>query len=535
MQKLFYKYTGKKREDINAMHDDVSDGTKELLIVDEDDHNKVVLLPQAQDSNRQGKKTGVKTFASPSNTINSIKRALSRDPTQTGGGNNRKKPESLTTAERTQMVDLLLLDPQQRAILHLTSLPSSSCTPSEMEALIEFYRPHPRILNQLLQTVIMIEVEQSRNDTSLFRSNSVGVKFLSAFALSVGRKYLFQLLQPAIEEVLVVDRSLEVNPARLQSETQAKAKEILENDEGNIEALQKLMDVDMSVDTVERNRKKLLELVDDSFLASIFENKLEMPHVLRRTFTFLRECVRQRYTNSANMALGGFLFLRFFCPVIVAPHLLYKQTERTMGISGQRIVIEANKTLNAANGSNATSERNRRSSIPVLPGQLSKVQQRNLTLIAKILQKIASDSDVFKEKYMTFCNPCIIKRRKEAYVWYEQLCYEDVGGAKKGNVRGTEIILPGDDKNEAALPEDNRKHSIHDESDDDEDITVQDFNSLKIIIGLLARNTDAMIKRYDSSVKRGSIVDMAPDADCFDARGIGQDDLQQRTSGCILS
>ena len=76
----------------------------------------------------------------------------------------------------------------------------------------------------------------------------------------------------------------------------------------------------MSVDTVERNRKKLLELVDDSFLASIFENKLEMPHVLRRTFTFLRECVRQRYPNSANMSRGGFLFFRFFCPVIVAPH-----------------------------------------------------------------------------------------------------------------------------------------------------------------------------------------------------------------------
>ena len=108
-------------------------------------------------------------------------------------------------------------------------------------------------------------------------------------------------------------------------------------------------------------------------------------------------------------------------------------------------------------------------------------------------------------------------------------------GAKKGNVRGTEIILPGDTKNEAAFSEDNRKHSIHDKSDDDEEITVQDFNSLKVIIGLLARNTDAMIKRYDSSVKRGSIVDMVPDADCFDARGIGQDGLQQRTSGCILS
>ena len=136
LQKLFYKYTGKKREDIDSTDGEAADGAKELLIVDEDDHNKVILLPQAQHSNSKGKKNGVKTFASPSNTIKHIKRALSREPTQNRGGDNRKKATPLTTAERIRMVDLLLLDPQQRAILHLTSLPSSSCTPSEMEALI---------------------------------------------------------------------------------------------------------------------------------------------------------------------------------------------------------------------------------------------------------------------------------------------------------------------------------------------------------------------------------------------------------------
>ena len=82
------------------------------------------------------------------------------------------------------------------------------------------------------------------------------------------------------------------------------------------------------------------------------------------------------------------------------------------------------------------------------------------------------------------------------------MCYEDVGDAKKGSVRGTEIAISEDGKNETALPGDNRNRSIHGENDDEENITVQDFNSLKKIIGLLARNSDAMIKRYDSSVKR---------------------------------
>lgn len=53
-------------------------------------------------------------------------------------------------------------------------------------------------------------------------------------------------------------------------------------------------------------------------------------------------------------------------------------------------------------------------------------------------------------------------------------------------------------------------------------------------IGLLARNTDAMIKRYDSSVERGSCVDMAPGADSIGAGRMGNDDAQ-RNSGCVLS
>ena len=73
-------------------------------------------------------------------------------------------------------------------------------------------------------------------------------------------------------------------------------------------------------------------------------------------------------------------------------------------------------------------------------------------------------------------------------------CAEDVGPKKV--MSRHEIILPGDDKNEAALQGDNRKHSIHDESDDEEDITVQDFNSLKMIIGHKHRRDDQAIRLF---------------------------------------
>ena len=113
----------------------------------------------------------------------------------------------------------------------------------------------------------------------------------------------------------------------------------------------------------------------------------------------------------------------------------FKQKANNIGKYGNAIVIEGS-TMNENNSSSLSSKDGKirpkrnahmRGSIPILPGQLSKIQQRNLTLIAKILQKIASDSDVFKEKYMTFCNPCIIKRRKQSYEWYGELCYDGIG------------------------------------------------------------------------------------------------------------
>ena len=72
-----------------------------------------------------------------------------------------------------------------------------------------------------------------------------------------------------------------------------------------------------------------------------------------------------------------------------------------MGMSGQQIVIEASKTLNVGDGSNAW---NRRKSIPVLRAVIEGTAEE-LDPDSENFAKIASDSDVFKEKYMTFCNP----------------------------------------------------------------------------------------------------------------------------------
>jgi hypothetical protein len=218
------------------------------------------------------------------------------------------------------LVKTLLFDPRQKLLLNFAALPSSACMPAEMDVLLPTLQSEPCVLESALQTVIMIEVENSTGTTSLFRSNSVGVKLLSAFFLSSGRGYMFHCLKAPIESVLKVDRALEVDPSRMQSDATSKAMDILDGDgRTSTQAFEDLLK-SMGVEEVEKNRRELLNLVDEDFLPAIFASADDVPTVLRHTFTFLRECVRLKYgQESSNTALAGFLFLRFFCPFIVAP------------------------------------------------------------------------------------------------------------------------------------------------------------------------------------------------------------------------
>jgi hypothetical protein len=307
----------------------------------------------------------------------------------------------------------LLFDPQRKLILCLAALPSASCTTVELKVLLRALKSQPRMMDLTLRTVISAEVENSTSATALFRSNSCGVKLLSAYVFSAGQSYLVSRLKQPIERVLKVTRALEVDPSRMQNAAISKALDILESD-GGAEAFEDLLN-SMGVKEVEKNRIDLLKLVDENFLAVIFESEAYMPFEVRRVFTLLRECVRLKFPESASVALTGFLFLRFICPAIVAPqdiifgHFSNESDKQNLDFPGNSF------------------ENDDRSSghIKVYPNTLlSPIQRRNLVLIAKILQKIAGDSDIFKEKYMGFLNSCIMKRRLDAVSFCEKMCFQ---------------------------------------------------------------------------------------------------------------
>ena len=71
------------------------------------------------------------------------------------------------------------------------------------------------------------------------------------------------------------------------------------------------------------------------------------------------------------------------------------------------------------------------------------------------------------------------------------------------------------------------------DSDDEDIIEIEDFNSLNTIIVLLARNADSLMNRFDKSVRRGSILDIVRESsDGLDEKSRGD---ENNNSSCVVS
>ncbi|RDW66243.1 hypothetical protein BP6252_09878 [Coleophoma cylindrospora] len=120
----------------------------------------------------------------------------------------------------------------------------------------------------LLEELIKHEVEQTESEAELLRRNCVATKMLSVYAKWKGAAYLKATLQKVLERLVLTskDLDLELDPARTAS----------------AEELQK--------------------------------NALQL-----RVVTKISSAVTKRFPEARFTAVGAFIFLRFFCPAIVAP------------------------------------------------------------------------------------------------------------------------------------------------------------------------------------------------------------------------
>ncbi|KAI9830851.1 MAG: hypothetical protein M1819_005376 [Sarea resinae] len=142
-----------------------------------------------------------------------------------------------------------------------------------------------------LKLLVEHEVATTENESELLRRNCVATKMLSVYAKWKGSSYLRSTLQQVLQRLMLAadNLNLELDPARATG-----GHELTNN------ALQ-------------------LQEVTKVFIDDICDSTERIPKTLRRICHTISMAVSQRFPDARYTAVGAFIFLRFFCPAIVAP------------------------------------------------------------------------------------------------------------------------------------------------------------------------------------------------------------------------
>ncbi|KAL6412878.1 neurofibromin 1, partial [Ilyonectria robusta] len=149
------------------------------------------------------------------------------------------------------------------------------------------------LIFELLEALIKQEIEDTENEAELLRRSCVATKTLSVYAKWKGSSYLRATLQKVLERLMLTskDLDLELDPARV-----ASTEELQKN------ALQ-------------------LRIVAKVFIDDICASSSSMPPAFRKICNIISNAVVARFPDAKYTAVGAFIFLRFFCPAIVAPEV----------------------------------------------------------------------------------------------------------------------------------------------------------------------------------------------------------------------
>ena len=323
--------------------------------------------------------------------------------------NENKETSTSSSTERgaaDPLVPLLLGSEMTLVSTILSAVPPRSKT-LLLNPLMRLFAAHGKVA-RLLQWGIDLEVAGTQSSASLFRSDSISSRALSAFTKSVGRDYLEQILSPTLR--IITDNADSVN--RYEVSTFEVDQEKINRYGGRGGEAQ-------------ANLRKLIAQVD-CVIESVKQAEPLLPESFRHVCNYLYNKVNERFQDvnvtAGHCAVGSLLFLRFICPALTVPE--------SFGIQ-----IPRSKVLDAVPAASGHSRFN-------LPG-LTKAERRSTVLITKLVQKVVSgipyssqaDLDMFP------CNSFILQKRDEVRQMLFKICsithnssLKDVKDDAKGGV-----------------------------------------------------------------------------------------------------
>ncbi|KAL6043016.1 Ras GTPase activating protein ira2 [Balamuthia mandrillaris] len=218
------------------------------------------------------------------------------------GEENKEETLQLTKEQQREADFLRTFVASDFAVLHaLYETVTYVDTPTVVNASVKYFMTKgddSELLLELLKSLIDREISVTKQPSTLFRSNSAACKMLSLAMKLMGKDYLKSVLRWPVnhicEKYALPEDSLEIDPVRMKPGDDAK-----------------------------HNQEKLT-LHCHEFLTAILDSIDECPIFFRKIANYLQLGVARKFPESRQIrnnfsAVGGLLFLRFFCPAIFAP------------------------------------------------------------------------------------------------------------------------------------------------------------------------------------------------------------------------
>lgn len=205
-------------------------------------------------------------------------------------------------------------------------------------------------LDKLFVLLLNNEITSVARASDIFRSNSTLTRLMSIFAKEYGLPYLTVVLRPFIEEMVDENVSFEVEKS---------------TDEENVNLF----------------IKYLTRLAD-----AIVNSMPWVPDSFKFICAEIYKCIKEKFEDAALVAVGSFVFLRFFCPAIVSPESFFDLS--ISNIKVKRSLMQLVKVIQyMANGSIANLK------FPGLGDKIKIVEDLNQKILG-FLKKMAVDESV---------------------------------------------------------------------------------------------------------------------------------------------
>eukprot|EP01102_Stenamoeba_stenopodia_P012073 TRINITY_DN3768_c0_g3_i1.p1 TRINITY_DN3768_c0_g3~~TRINITY_DN3768_c0_g3_i1.p1 ORF type:complete len:664 (+),score=107.75 TRINITY_DN3768_c0_g3_i1:239-2230(+) len=252
----------------------------------------------------------------------------------------------------------VLLDPKMAVIQALTSVINESDFDEFATSLVCVFATH-RLDYYLLRWAFRLEISKTKTETTLFRSTDIASRLLSLHCKNWGLSYLFRLVDPTIESLLLPTLSLELDQSKLTPTDGMSVENILEI-----------------------NQKRTIKILDQ--LIADMENSVDsFPLPLRMIFKLLQEETIKKFPSMKYKVICGIFFLRFVSPALASPESFFPATWR------EKVPVEC---------------------------------RRRLVIVSKILQNIGNEI-LFdeKESHLVFLNEFIKEKQPQLHRFIDRL------------------------------------------------------------------------------------------------------------------